>query len=79
MTEAAIDRGLTRDLYLSMGEPLGDDAWAVRLHLKPFVNWIWLGCVIMGLGGLLAAADRRYRRPLRAGARTPETAAGRAA
>ncbi|MEN9314862.1 MAG: hypothetical protein RIS35_1255 [Pseudomonadota bacterium] len=79
MTEAAIDRGLTRDLYLSMGEPLGDDAWAVRLHLKPFVNWIWLGCVIMGLGGLLAAADRRYRRTARAGARNAGTTAERAA
>ncbi len=65
MTEAAIDRSLTRDVYLSMGEPLGGDAWAVRVHIKPFVNWIWLGCVLMGAGGLLAAADRRYRRARR--------------
>jgi cytochrome c-type biogenesis protein CcmF len=62
MTEAAIDRRLSRDLYLSMGEPLGDNAWAVRVHVKPFVNWIWIGCVVMALGGALAVADRRYRR-----------------
>ncbi|MCD6733047.1 MAG: heme lyase CcmF/NrfE family subunit [Burkholderiaceae bacterium] len=62
MTEAAIDRSLVRDVYLSMGEPLGDRAWVVRAHVKPFVNWIWLGCVLMALGGFVAAADRRYRR-----------------
>ncbi len=63
MTEAAIDTGLTRDLYISLGEPLGEDskAWAVRLYYKPFISWIWLGCLIMGLGGILAASDRRYR------------------
>ena len=62
MTEAAIDRSLLRDVYLSMGEPLGDRAWVVRAHVKPFVNWIWLGCVIMAIGGFVAASDRRYRR-----------------
>jgi cytochrome c-type biogenesis protein CcmF len=62
MTEAAIDRSLLRDVYLSMGEPLPDGAWVVRAHVKPFVNWIWLGCVIMAIGGFVAAADRRYRR-----------------
>ena len=62
MTEAAIDRGFTRDVYVSMGEPLPGEAWAVRVHLKPYVNWIWLGCVAMALGGFVAAADRRYRR-----------------
>jgi len=62
MTEAAIDRSLLRDVYLSMGEPLPDGAWAVRVHVKPFVNWIWLGCVLMALGGLSAALDARYRR-----------------
>jgi cytochrome c-type biogenesis protein CcmF len=61
MTEAAIDRGLTRDLYLSLGEPTGAGRWIVRIQHKPFVGWIWGGCVIMALGGLLAAADRRYR------------------
>jgi cytochrome c-type biogenesis protein CcmF len=61
-TEVAIDRGVTRDLYVSMGEPLDDGrAWVVRLYVKPFVNWIWGGCVLMALGGLLAVADRRYR------------------
>ena len=62
MTEAAIDRSLLRDFYVSMGEPLPDGAWAVRVHVKPFVNWIWLGCVLMALGGLAAALDARYRR-----------------
>ncbi|NWG30323.1 MAG: heme lyase CcmF/NrfE family subunit [Rhodocyclaceae bacterium] len=65
MTEAAIDVGFTRDLYVSLGEPLTADrengAWAVRVYFKPFVVWIWGGCLLMALGGLLAAADRRYR------------------
>jgi cytochrome c-type biogenesis protein CcmF len=62
MTEVALDRGFTRDLYISMGEPLeGGKAWSVRLYVKPFVNWIWGGTVLMALGGLLAVADRRYR------------------
>jgi cytochrome c-type biogenesis protein CcmF len=61
MTEAAIDTGLTRDVYVSLGEPLDGKAWAVRVYYKPFVDWIWGGCVLMALGGLLAAADRRYR------------------
>jgi cytochrome c-type biogenesis protein CcmF len=72
MTEAAIRRSITRDLYLSMGEPLGGDAWAVRLQIKPFVDWIWGGCVLMALGGLIAMADRRYRRSrARASAASP--------
>jgi len=61
MTEAAIDRGVARDLYVSLGEPVGGGAWIVRLYYKPFVNWIWGGCVLMALGGALAVADRRYR------------------
>ena len=72
MTEAAIDRSLLRDVYVSMGEPLPDGAWAVRVHVKPFVNWIWLGCVLMGLGGFSAALDARYRR---VAARRSQTAA----
>jgi cytochrome c-type biogenesis protein CcmF len=48
-----------------MGEPLGGNAWAIRAHVKPLVNWIWLGCVLMGIGGFLAAGDRRYRRSAR--------------
>jgi cytochrome c-type biogenesis protein CcmF len=62
MTEAAINRGITRDLYVAMGEELSPPGtWIVRLWYKPYVNWIWIGCVIMALGGLLAASDRRYR------------------
>lgn len=61
MTEAAIDTGLTRDLYVALGEPLEDGAWIVRVYHKPFVLWIWLGCIFMALGGILAATDRRYR------------------
>ena len=61
MTEAGIDGGFTRDLYVAMGEPLENGAWAMRLHIKPFVRWIWLGGLLTALGGLLAALDRRYR------------------
>jgi cytochrome c-type biogenesis protein CcmF len=73
MTEAAIDPGLTRDIYVSLGEPLDDTgAWAVRLYHKPFVRWIWLGALFMTAGGFLAAGDRRYRaRREVAEARTP--------
>jgi len=68
MTEAAIDPGPTRDLYVSLGDPFDDGSWLVKVQHKPFIDWIWLGCVIMALGGLLAASDRRYRvtLPLRA-------------
>ena len=61
MTEAGIDAGLFRDLYVALGEPLGDNAWALRVYHKPFVRWIWLGALLMSFGGLLAASDRRYR------------------
>ncbi|MBC8058844.1 MAG: c-type cytochrome biogenesis protein CcmF, partial [Rhizobiales bacterium] len=61
MTETAIDRGLTRDLYVALGEPVGAGAWGMRVYYKPFVGWIWGGCVLMALGGLLAVLDRRYR------------------
>jgi cytochrome c-type biogenesis protein CcmF len=63
MTEAAIDAGLFRDLFVALGEPLGDKgAWSVRIYHKPFIRWIWLGAIIMALGGLLAATDPRYRK-----------------
>jgi len=65
MTEAAIDIGLTRDLYVSLGEELGDKAWAVRVYYKPFVDWIWGGCLLMALGGILAMMDKRYRMKLK--------------
>jgi len=61
MTEAAIDRGFTRDLYVSIGEAAPDGAWLVRVQHKPFVSWIWAGCLAIALGGALAASDRRYR------------------
>ncbi len=62
MTEAAIDAGLTRDLYVAMGEALGTDgAWAIRVYYKPYIRWIWLGGIFMLLGGLVAATDRRFR------------------
>ncbi len=61
MTEAAIDTGLFRDLYIALGEPLANNAWVVRAYHKPFVDWIWLGCLLMAIGGILSVTDRRYR------------------
>jgi len=61
MTEAAISPGFVRDLYVSLGEPLDGGAWSVRLYHKPFIDWIWGGCLVMALGGVLAVSDRRYR------------------
>jgi cytochrome c-type biogenesis protein CcmF len=61
MTEAAIDRGFTRDLYVSLGEPVSPTEWTLRIYYKPFIDWIWAGCLLMALGGLLAVVDRRYR------------------
>ncbi|TCK18605.1 cytochrome c-type biogenesis protein CcmF [Thiogranum longum] len=61
MTEAGIDAGLFRDIYVSLGESLGGGDWALRLYYKPMVRWIWLGGLLMALGGLLAASDPRYR------------------
>jgi len=64
MTEAALDPGFTRDLYVSLGEPLDEEglAWAVRIYHKPFIRWIWMGAILMFFGGLTAAGDKRYRR-----------------
>ncbi len=61
MTEAAIDTGLFRDLYVALGEPLSNGAWVVRAYHKPFVDWIWFGCILMALGGITSVTDRRYR------------------
>ena len=65
MTEAAIDAGFLRDVYVSLGEPIDrtkpEGEWAVRVYYKPFVDWIWGGCILMSIGGLLAMLDRRYR------------------
>lgn len=80
MTEAAIDGGLFRDLYVAMGEPVGDEgAWAIRLHYKPMVRWMWLGALAMGIGGLLTVTDKRYRRDHRARVATAEGALGNVA
>ncbi len=61
MTEADIQSGLFGDRYVSLGEPVAGGAWSVRIYSKPFVNWIWAGCILMALGGFLALSDRRYR------------------
>jgi cytochrome c-type biogenesis protein CcmF len=75
MTEAAIDAGFLRDVYVSLGEPIDrgkpEGEWAVRVYYKPYVDWIWGGCVLMALGGLLAMLDRRYRIKSRAAANLP--------
>ena len=79
MTEAAIDTGLTRDVYVSLGEPIDksrpEAAWAVRVYHKPFVDWIWGGCVLMAIGGLVAMSDRRYRIKARVSSGQPSAAA----
>jgi cytochrome c-type biogenesis protein CcmF len=72
MTEAAINRGFTRDLYVSLGESTENGSWVVRVQHKPFVSWIWTGCLIMALGGFMAASDRRYRMEARAKKRAAE-------
>ena len=61
MTEADIEPGVIKDLYVSLGEPLENGAWSVRIYIKPFVQWIWAGAILMALGGLLALTDKRYR------------------
>jgi cytochrome c-type biogenesis protein CcmF len=61
MTEAAIDAGILRDLYIALGEPIGERAWAVRLQYKPMVRWLWIGAFLIGFGALLTSLDRRYR------------------
>jgi cytochrome c-type biogenesis protein CcmF len=76
MTEAAIDDGLFRDLYVAMGEPVGDSgAWAMRLHYKPLVRWMWLGAILMAVGASTAALDKRYRRQRQAAVAHTEAAA----
>ena len=78
MTEAAIDPGITRDLYFALGESLsGDGDWSMRIYYKPFIRWIWLGAFIMALGALIAVMDKRYRKVrTRATETTREAAAG---
>jgi cytochrome c-type biogenesis protein CcmF len=61
MTEAGIAVGWTRDLFVALGDPLGEGAWSMRIQYKPLIRYLWLGALIMALGGLIAATDRRYR------------------
>jgi cytochrome c-type biogenesis protein CcmF len=61
LSQASLDVGVTRDLFVALGEPAGEQAWTLRLHVKPFMAWVWVGCLLMAFGGLLAASDRRYR------------------
>ena len=69
MTEADIETRIVGDRYVSLGEPVTADgatgAWGVRIYVKPFVDWIWGGCLLMAFGGLLAVSDRRYRLAVR--------------
>ena len=78
MTEAAIRSGLKGDLYVSLGEPVDGGAWIVRVYVKPLVTWIWAGCVLMALGGILAVTDRRYRVRRTAGESTAPVASAAA-
>jgi len=79
MTEAAIENFLTGDVYVSLGEAVEGGAWSVRVYHKPFVTWIWAGCLLMALGGLLALSDRRYRVAMRREAGVAGVAGGAAA
>ena len=72
-TEAAIDYGFTRDIYLALGDPQDGGGWALRTYVKPFANWLWGGAIIMALGGFMSLSDRRYR--VAAGARKAPAAA----
>jgi cytochrome c-type biogenesis protein CcmF len=75
MTEAGIDAGWNRDLFVALGDQIGNNAWSVRVQYKPMIRFIWLGCLVMALGGLIAVSDRRYRMGARADERIPEGAA----
>ena len=74
MTEAGIDAGLTRDLFVALGDQIGTDTWSVRVQYKPMIRFIWLGCLVMAIGGLVAASDRRYRMVAHAEGRTGKAA-----
>jgi cytochrome c-type biogenesis protein CcmF len=71
MTEAAIDTRIGRDVFIALGKPLGDNAWSLRIQVKPLIRFLWLGSLLMALGGIIAITDRRYRLPVRAGASAP--------
>jgi cytochrome c-type biogenesis protein CcmF len=73
-TEAAIDNGILRDVYIVIGDPQANGGWAVRTYIKPLANWIWAGCIVMAIGGMVSLSDRRYR--VAAGARKAAPAPG---
>ncbi len=73
-TEAAIDYGFLRDIYLVIGDPQDNGGWAVRSYIEPFANWLWGGCLLMAFGGMLSLSDRRYR--VAAGARRAPATTG---
>jgi cytochrome c-type biogenesis protein CcmF len=79
MTEAAIHTNVVRDVFLALGEPLGDSAWSLRIQVKPLIGFLWLGAGLMALGGLVAITDRRYRVPIRQSQPSVETPASRPA
>ena len=66
MTEAGIRAALNKDLFVALGDQLGNDTWSVRIQYKPMIRFIWLGCLVMAIGGLIAMSDRRYRASARA-------------
>ena len=72
-TEAAIDSRLGRDVFIALSKPLGNDAWSVRAQVKPLIRFLWLGPLLMALGGLLAVSDRRYRTVARESAAASRT------
>jgi len=61
MTEPGIQTGVFRDLYVSLGEPISDNEWGFRIYYRPFIQWVWIGSLLMAIGGLLGAMDKRYR------------------
>jgi cytochrome c-type biogenesis protein CcmF len=61
-TEMAIDAGFTRDLFITLGEERESGAWSMSIYIKPLVRWVWLGAILMALGGVVAVLDKRYRR-----------------
>ena len=75
MTEAGIDAGWNRDLFVALGDQIGANVWSVRVQYKPMIRFIWLGCLVMALGGLIAVSDRRYRIGARADNRITGAAA----
>jgi len=75
MTNAAIDSGPLGDLYVSMGEPVDNGAWIIRVYSKPFITWVWFGFIMMAAGGFLALSDRRYRTAVERGTALPRGAA----